>query len=118
MPSRTIDGMDVELVADVAGEAAAKIRAGSGPQFLECISYRFSSHSTTARETRSREELASIRSLCPIERHMKGLLAAGTIDRESEASLDSEVADIVAGALAFADASQFPDPAEVLTDVW
>ena len=49
---------------------------------------------------------------------MKGLLAAGTIDRESEASLDSEVADIVAGALAFADASQFPDPAEVLTDVW
>lgn len=118
MPSRTIDGMDVELVADAASEAADKIRAGSGPQFLECVSHRFSSHSTTARETRSREELASIKSLCPIERHIKGLLAAGIIDRESEASLNHEVADIVADALAFADASEFPDPAEVLTDVW
>jgi pyruvate dehydrogenase E1 component alpha subunit len=118
MPSRTIDGMDVELVADVAGEAVEKIRAGSGPQFLECISYRFASHSTTARETRTRVELASIKSLCPVERHMKALLAAGILDRSGEASLHHEVAEVVAGALAFADASEFPDPAEVLTDVW
>jgi TPP-dependent pyruvate/acetoin dehydrogenase alpha subunit len=118
MPSRTIDGMDVELVADVAGEIVEKIRAGSGPQFLECISYRFSSHSTTVREIRSREELASIRSLCPIERHLKGLLGAGIIDREIETRLNHEVADIVTHALAFADASEFPEPAEVLTDVW
>jgi TPP-dependent pyruvate/acetoin dehydrogenase alpha subunit len=118
MPSRTIDGMDVELVAGVAGEMAEKIRAGSGPQFLECISYRFSSHATTARETRSREELASIRSLCPIERQLKGLLGAGIIDRQNETRLNHEVADIVTRALGFADASEFPEPAEALTDVW
>jgi TPP-dependent pyruvate/acetoin dehydrogenase alpha subunit len=118
MPSRTIDGMDVELVADVAGEAVEKIRAGSGPQFLECVSYRFCSHSTTARETRSPDELASIRSLCPIERHVKGLRAAGILDSESEMKLENEVTEIVAAALAFADASDFPAPTEALTDVW
>jgi TPP-dependent pyruvate/acetoin dehydrogenase alpha subunit len=118
MPSRTIDGMDVEHVAGVAGEAVEKIRAGSGPQFLECISHRFCSHSTTARETRSRDELASIRSLCPIERHVKGLRAAGILDSESEMKLENEVTEIVAAALAFADASEFPAPTEALTDVW
>ena len=119
MPSRTIDGMDVELVADVAREAVEKIRAGSGPQFLECISYRFSSHSTTARETRTREELASIRSLCPIERHMKAP-ACGRHPGQGAARPASTTRSPMSstGALAFADASEFPDPAEVLTDVW
>jgi TPP-dependent pyruvate/acetoin dehydrogenase alpha subunit len=35
-----------------------------------------------------------------------------------EADLNREVSEIVAEAIAFADASEYPSPGEVLTDVW
>jgi TPP-dependent pyruvate/acetoin dehydrogenase alpha subunit len=69
IPAKTVDGMDVEVVFDAAMEAVEWIRGGHGPAFLECVSYRFASHSTTARETRSRAELAEIKLRCPIIRH-------------------------------------------------
>jgi TPP-dependent pyruvate/acetoin dehydrogenase alpha subunit len=118
IPSKTVDGMDVDLVADAVREAAAWVRDGRGPAFLEFISYRFSSHSTTARETRNRAQLEEIRARCPIVKQTAVLLGEGVIDARTEAALKLDVADTVARATAFADASDFPDPAEALTDVW
>jgi TPP-dependent pyruvate/acetoin dehydrogenase alpha subunit len=118
IPSKTVDGMEVDTVIDAAREAADWVRSGRGPAFLECISYRFASHSTTARETRSRSELEEIRARCPIVRQTASLLAEGTIAKDTEAEMKREVAGIIAAAIAFADASQFPNPAEALTDVW
>ncbi len=68
LPSSTIDGLDIEVVAHGIGEAAAHVRSGQGPAFVECISVRLRSHSTTARETRRRDELAELRERCPIRR--------------------------------------------------
>jgi TPP-dependent pyruvate/acetoin dehydrogenase alpha subunit len=116
--SKTEDGMDVDRVAEAAREAVEWVRSGRGPAFLEFISYRFASHSTTARETRSRAELDEIRARCPIERQKVALLAAGVIDKETAAELKDDIADAVLKALAFADSSEFPNPAEALTDVW
>jgi TPP-dependent pyruvate/acetoin dehydrogenase alpha subunit len=118
MPSKTIDGMDVDVVADATSEALEYIRAGRGPAFIECISFRFASHSTTARETRSRAELATIKTKCPIVHQTAKLKAAGILNLEIEADLNSEVSETVARALAFADASEYPKTTEVLTDVW
>jgi TPP-dependent pyruvate/acetoin dehydrogenase alpha subunit len=118
LPSQTVDGMDVEVVTNAAHEAIEKIRAGNGPAFMECISYRFASHSTTARETRGRAELAAIREKCPIRRYAGVLKAAGILNADMESKLDHEVAEKVAMALTFADSSVFPGTAEVLTDVW
>jgi TPP-dependent pyruvate/acetoin dehydrogenase alpha subunit len=118
VPSQTIDGMDVEVVAEAAREAVEHVRSGRGPAFIECISFRFASHSTTARETRSRAELEEIRTKCPIVRQTAALKAAGILNTEMEAELNREVAETVAEALAFADVSEYPTIAEVLTDVW
>jgi TPP-dependent pyruvate/acetoin dehydrogenase alpha subunit len=118
MPSQTVDGMDVDVVAKVMREASEYVRAGSGPAFIETISFRFASHSTTARETRSRAELAEIRAGCPIVRQKEALAAAGILRPAMEADLNREVSEIVAEAIAFADASEYPSPGEVLTDVW
>jgi len=118
IPSQTVDGMDVEIVSAAARKAVDWVQSGRGPAFLECISYRFASHSTTARETRSRTELAEIRSRCPIVKQTSVLRAAGVIDEAAEADLKRDVADVVAAAIAFADSSEFPDPAEALPDVW
>jgi TPP-dependent pyruvate/acetoin dehydrogenase alpha subunit len=113
MPSRTIDGLDVEDVAATLGEAAAAIRRGEGPAFIECTSIRLRSHSTTARETRKRDELAELRTRCPIQRQIARL----GLDAEAVAALEQDAADFAAAALAFAEASPYPDAAEVLTHV-
>jgi TPP-dependent pyruvate/acetoin dehydrogenase alpha subunit len=118
MPSQTIDGMDIDVVAKAARETAEYVRAGRGPAFIETVSFRFASHSTTARETRSRAELVEIRAKCPIVRQKAALTAAGILSPAMEADLNREVSEIVAEALAFADASEYPSTAEVLTDVW
>jgi len=45
MTSMQVDGMDVIEVAKAAEKAAADIRAGKGPVFIECLTYRFRAHS-------------------------------------------------------------------------
>jgi pyruvate dehydrogenase E1 component alpha subunit len=117
IPSRTVDGMDVQVVAAAAEEAVRSIRNGSGPYFLECLSQRFASHSTTARETRSRAALEDIRLQCPIRREAARLHATGALDAKAEEALENEARERVDKALAFADASPYPEPAEALTDV-
>jgi TPP-dependent pyruvate/acetoin dehydrogenase alpha subunit len=118
MPSQTIDGMDVNVVAKTMHEATDYVRSGRGPAFVETISLRFSSHSTTARETRSRAELAEIRGECPIVRQKAALAAAGTLSPAMAADLALEVSELVADAIAFADGSEYPNITEALTDVW
>jgi pyruvate dehydrogenase E1 component alpha subunit len=117
MPSQTVDGMDLATVSQAAKEAARTVRGGGGPAFLECISYRFAAHSTTARETRTKAKLEEIRALCPIPRELARLRAAGSIESGAEEALEKEAQARVAEALAFADASPYPEVADVLTDV-
>ena len=45
MPGAAVDGMDVVAVESAARRAVEEIRAGGGPQFLECRTYRFRAHS-------------------------------------------------------------------------
>jgi TPP-dependent pyruvate/acetoin dehydrogenase alpha subunit len=118
MPAETVDGMDVVAVAEASGRALDHARRGDGPAFLECVSHRFASHSTTARETRSADELASIRALCPIARYRAGLIAAGVLSPEAAVLMEAEAAAVVAAALAFADDAPYPDAEEALTDVY
>ena len=45
VPAETIDGMSVWTVRDAAARALAHARAGSGPVFIEALTYRFVGHS-------------------------------------------------------------------------
>lgn len=117
IPSQTVDGMDLDAVSSAISSALAHVRAKKGPAFVECISYRFASHSTTARETRSREELAEIRALCPIVKQSRKLKEAGALSEAAELELDRSVAGAVEAALEFADASAMPREEEALQDV-
>jgi TPP-dependent pyruvate/acetoin dehydrogenase alpha subunit len=117
IPSQTVDGMDLNAVRKSISKAADHVRAKRGPAFVECISYRFASHSTTARETRTSEELAEIRALCPIVSQSCALKAAGLLNDILERELDRCVAETVKEALRFADASAMPDAEEALLDV-
>jgi TPP-dependent pyruvate/acetoin dehydrogenase alpha subunit len=117
VPGATVDGMDVIAVSEQALAFVERARAGDGPAFLECVSARFFSHSTATRETRSAAEMRRVRDRCPIRRFVDRLRAEGRLDEAALSALEREVDAIVADALAFADASPYPDPAEALSDV-
>jgi pyruvate dehydrogenase E1 component alpha subunit len=117
MWARTVDGLDVSSVAVAATEAAQHVREGRGPAFLECVSLRLLSHSTTARETRSRATLTELRAQCPIRRQVAYLQNSGSLEMAQAEAMEREAADRVAEAMAFADASPYPDASEVLDHV-
>jgi len=117
IPSRTVDGMDVLAVRQAAREVATAIRSGKGPAFLECISYRFSTHSTATRETRPILELEEWKTRCPILRLTSHLTEEGSLSDDTRKQLAADVAKTIDGAIAFADAALWPEPREALTDV-
>ncbi len=118
IPAQTVDGMDVDAVHEGAAEASLSIRAGGGPAFLECVSWRFASHSTSTRETRDREQMAAVMARCPIARLERALTKSGVLTAAVRAALQREVDAAVDRAMTFADASAYPPASEATTDVW
>ena len=115
IPSRAVDGMDVEAVERAAQVAAAAVRGGGGPQFLELRTYRFRAHSMFDPELyRPKEEVALWKARCPIETWTAALRARSILDDEALARMEKAVADEVADAVAFADAAA-REPVETLT---
>jgi len=117
IPGATVDGMDVEAVRAQAADFAARARSGEGPALLECLSERFFSHSTATRETRSERTMQAVLERCPIQRYAGKLRSAGELDDAVLARLEAEADQRITEAMAFADASPYPEPAEALSDV-
>ena len=114
MPARSVDGMDVVAVMDATARAAAEVRAGGGPQFLEFRTYRFRAHSMFDAELyRSKAEVEQWKPRCPILTFTNRLQAEGLIDDPGLAAIEAEVADEIAKAVAFAEAGSW-EPVENL----
>jgi pyruvate dehydrogenase E1 component alpha subunit/2-oxoisovalerate dehydrogenase E1 component len=114
VPARQIDGMDVVAMEVAARAAVAAIRAGGGPQFLECRTYRFRAHSMfDAQSYRTREEVEAWRARDPILRLRTWLLENGLLHAPEIAAVEAEAEAEVAAALAEAEAGT-PEPVEHL----
>ena len=113
-----IDGNDIELVYNTVEQAVAKARAGSGPIYIEAVTYRLWGHMMGDPEIyRTKEEVAKARENEPILRLGRRLRELGC----GEADLtrfDSEAEAVIADALQFAEASPIPQPADAFTDVF
>lgn len=108
MPAAAVDGMDAVAVQQAAARALARIRAGEGPFFLECRTYRFRAHSMfDAQAYRSREEVEAWRQRDPL------VQLAARLDAGEEAALAAAVEEEVAAALRFAEAGTL-EPVEDL----
>jgi pyruvate dehydrogenase E1 component alpha subunit len=111
MTAASVDGMDVVAVEEAARSAVASVRAGNGPFFLECRTYRFRAHSMFDAELyREKAEVDEWKKRDPLrllrERH--------PMDDARFAALDAEVHQEVAAAVAFAEAGTW-EPIEQLT---
>lgn len=108
VPAASVDGMDVLAVEAAARQAAESIRAGNGPFFLECRTYRFRAHSMYDPELyRSQTEVAEWKKRDPIP------ALAAALTSEAMATLEKEVAAEIEDSIAFAEAGTL-EPVEDL----
>jgi pyruvate dehydrogenase E1 component alpha subunit len=115
MPSEVVDGMDVVAVEAAARRAAAAIRAGGGPQFLECRTYRFRAHSMFDPELyRTKAEVEEWKTRGPIMRFSAWLKETGLLHDADFAAIEAEADREVAAAVAFAEAGTW-EPVDDLT---
>ena len=114
MPGIAVDGMDVVAVEAAAKEAAARIRAGGGPQFLECRTYRFRAHSMfDAQAYRSKDEIETWRRKGPIARFQGWLRECGLAHDEEIARIEAEADAEIEAAAAFAERGSLEPVAEL-----
>jgi pyruvate dehydrogenase E1 component alpha subunit len=115
IPSEAVDGMDVVAVEAAAQRAVAEVRAGNGPRFLECRTYRFRAHSMfDAQLYRDKAEVEAWRKKEPIARLRAWLLETHMIHPEEVTRIEAEVDAEIADAVAFAEAGGW-EPVERLT---
>jgi len=114
MPGERVDGMDPIQVEAAARRAVASIRAGNGPYFLECRTYRFRAHSMfDAQLYRTREEIALWKERDPIARLRNWLLESHMITEGEIADIDASIAAEIDEAVAFAEAGTWEDVADL-----
>jgi pyruvate dehydrogenase E1 component alpha subunit len=116
--SQSVDGMDVVAVEAAAREAAAAVREGRGPHFLECRTYRFRAHSMFDPQLyRKKEEVEAWMQHDPIPRFRDWALSAGEIHASHVEEMEAEVAREIDQAVAFAEAGSWEPVADLLKDV-
>lgn len=120
MPGVIVDGNDVLAVRQVASEAVLRARRGDGPTLIECKTYRLVGHSRSDPRTyRTREEEAEWQAKDPLLRMRRLLVQEQHLVAEDEFDkLEGEVTAVIDDAVAFAESSPAPDPADTLKHVF
>lgn len=114
MAAEQVDGMDVLAVREAVAKAAAKARTERLPTFIEAVTYRFRGHSVIdPGRYRSREELQYWMSRDPLDGFRIRLVEGGLMTEAEVAEAEATVARVVDEAVAFADSSPDPDPADL-----
>ncbi|MFQ5764825.1 MAG: thiamine pyrophosphate-dependent dehydrogenase E1 component subunit alpha [Rhodospirillales bacterium] len=116
IPTSELDHDDVFAIRAAAADAVVAVRAGEGPRFMECKTYRWREHVGPGEDYdqgyRGRDEL---------EPWLKRDQVANTgamLDDAERARIDDEVERLIADAVAFAEESPWPDLKELYTHVF
>jgi TPP-dependent pyruvate/acetoin dehydrogenase alpha subunit len=103
MPGVTLDGNDVIAVYEGAGEAVSRARAGEGPSFIECLTYRHKGHSRFEPAAyRPNEELQEWLAKDPVACFEARLLRENGFSALEVQAVKAEASQAVEEALAFA----------------
>ena len=121
MPGVVVDGNDVLAVHAATGDAVTRARRGEGPSLLECKTYRWHFHAMRAArppETRPAEEIASWKAGDPVARLEQHMVGRAMLSPDELRAIRDQVTSELDEAVAFADASPFPDPKDLMADMF
>jgi len=115
MPAESVDGNDVVSVEAAARRLVQAARAGGGPQFLECRTYRTRPHSMfDAEKYRDKAEVAEWRKRSPISRFQSWLLDNNLMHQDEVDAIEAEVEAQLKNAVAACEQAPW-EPVEDLT---
>lgn len=120
IPGVIADGMDFFDVFEKAGTAIDRARRGEGPTLLECKTYRFYGHYLGDNLAyRRKEEVEEVRQTRdPLDVFERRTAGEGWLSGDELRAIDADVASEIEAAVAYAESSPFPTPADVTTDVY
>ena len=114
MTAWSVDGMDVLAVEDATRKAAAEVREGGRPCFLELRTYRFRAHSMYDPDLyRTKEEVESWKRHDPIPALIERLRTEELLGDEDVDGLERSIVEEIEAAIEFAEAGTF-EPVEEL----
>jgi len=120
IPGVRVDGNDV-LACYVAAKAAVdRARAGLGPTFIECLTYRLGGHSSSDDPSKYRDEneAKAWELKDPLLRHKAWLVARGQWSEAREEAFLAEAGKRITDAIAAVEAAPPPAVDTLFTDVY
>lgn len=122
VPAEKIDGNDVFAVFQSARRAVERCRRGQGPFFLECLTYRWLEHvgplDDTDRGYRTRQELEAWKRRDPVRASARRLMAARILTAAEVREFEAQIAEEIAKAVVGAKQAPWPDPRDLLRNVY
>lgn len=121
MPGVVVDGMDAIAVYEAAGEAVERARRGEGPTLLEAKTYRYYDHVGVRGmgiKYRSDEEVEEWKSRDAIRLLESRLAEQEILSPEAARAVHERVLAEAKEAIEWAEASPYPDPDQLLEDVY
>jgi len=107
-----VDGNSVLEVYEAAHEAVERARAGAGPSFVECKTYRMRGHAGAGSDAdlgyRTEEEIAAWEEKCPVATFRARLLNDQVISEPQLAEMEKEIDAEIDEAFRFAQQSPLP----------
>jgi pyruvate dehydrogenase E1 component alpha subunit len=119
IPGVIVDGNDVLAVYRAARDAVTQARRGDGPVLIECKTMRMRGHSEHDDASYvPRQLLEEWRPRDPIQRFEARLREGGILDEAGEAEMTRRIAQELEAAVAWAEASPFPEGQDVEQGVY
>jgi len=120
IPGVSVDGQSVLDVFEVGAEAVARARRGDGPTLIEAQTYRYQGHfgADDPLGYRSEEEQEYYMNRDCIKHLTAHIIENGIAGEDDLQKLDEGVLVAIAEAVRFADESPFPEPDQLMADVY
>jgi len=118
-PGHVVSGNDLLAVVALAERLVERMRKGSGPEMIECKTYRYRGHSEHDPALyRDANELIEWQSRDPIPQYEFFLEKRGHDLKHVREEIDERAKKVVQDAVDFAENSPMPKPEEALEDIY
>jgi TPP-dependent pyruvate/acetoin dehydrogenase alpha subunit len=119
IPGQIVDGDDVLAVFQASQDAVEHARRGNGPSLLEMKTHRWHGHYIgDSQKYRSAEEIQGCTQFDPIPKLETKLIKEEIATKEEIELIKHKIQSEVEEAIAFAEASPWPQPEEAMEDIY
>jgi TPP-dependent pyruvate/acetoin dehydrogenase alpha subunit len=118
MPSKLVDGTDVEAVYKVASKAVKRARDGLGPTLIDAVAVRLRPHKEGLSDNRSPLETKKLWKKDPIELYVKKLIQSHVLNNKMLSEMKLEIKNDIEDAVNYARSSSFPNSSGLMENTY